>query len=475
MVIFEFMNCYQFRMKKQILVFMVLLLPLYAQAGFKKSVVLVGSKSGNSFSVERVENDNTLFWLHEVGPEHETHFQFRSIIKKIDPSKLDVYLNNGEVIYDGAIIYNEGKKNTIEGTLKANLPQGEWSITLPTGELTNRINFTREDGKVSCAFFAANGQLQREVVLEKQKGMSTRVVSQKTKFVSPKKTVKSILKTASLIGNWTSTIGKFAFVEDRYYYPNAQLQAEYIYNNKGLTELHYWNAEGVEQPVKLNEELNILKVPVLELQSLLQSFSEDTIEGANVQMIYDDNTQLKRFTLEKKDPLTISLSETQQPDLHFNFGTETVPFVLNFRTEDVLIADTLSSPQFELSWEYYHQEGWKRTIKLFPEVTYDGPFFMVVEKMPQFPGGDAALMSYLGQHIKYPEAALKLGAEGRVYVSFIVTPSGKLANVMVGRSVQTDLDKEAVRVVRSMPNWVPGVQRGKIVAVKYMLPIMFKM
>lgn len=103
--------------------------------------------------------------------------------------------------------------------------------------------------------------------------------------------------------------------------------------------------------------------------------------------------------------------------------------------------------------------------------------FVIVEKMPEFPGGQAALIQYLSNNIKYPEECRKMGVEGKVFVKFIVDPSGNITNVQVLRGVVDGklLEKEAVRVVESMPKWKPGTQGGKAVNVYFTLPISFKL
>ena len=95
------------------------------------------------------------------------------------------------------------------------------------------------------------------------------------------------------------------------------------------------------------------------------------------------------------------------------------------------------------------------------------------EQMPQFPGGEAALMKYIKSHIQYPAEALKNRTEGRVIVQFVVDNTGKIGEVKVVRSVDKDLDKEAVRVCRSMPKFTPGRMNGKAVSVWYTLPVTF--
>jgi protein TonB len=99
--------------------------------------------------------------------------------------------------------------------------------------------------------------------------------------------------------------------------------------------------------------------------------------------------------------------------------------------------------------------------------------FTIVEEMPSFPGGDEALMKYLGNNIKYPAIAKDAGIQGTVYVTFVVDEEGNVKDVKVLRSIGGGTDEEAIRVVENMPQWKPGKQRGKPVKVQYNLPIRF--
>ena len=101
--------------------------------------------------------------------------------------------------------------------------------------------------------------------------------------------------------------------------------------------------------------------------------------------------------------------------------------------------------------------------------------FRSVEQMPQFPGGEAALMKYLQSHINYPPMAAENNVQGRVVVQFVVDKTGKVGEVKVVRSVDKDLDKEAVRVCKSLPKFTPGRQNGQAVSVWYTLPVTFKL
>ena len=102
--------------------------------------------------------------------------------------------------------------------------------------------------------------------------------------------------------------------------------------------------------------------------------------------------------------------------------------------------------------------------------------FEVVEQMPEFPnGGMAGLMQFLSKNIKYPTIAQENGTQGRVTVQFVVNKDGSIVDATVLRGVDPYLDKEAIRVINSMPKWKPGMQRGKPVRVKYTVPVMFRL
>ena len=101
--------------------------------------------------------------------------------------------------------------------------------------------------------------------------------------------------------------------------------------------------------------------------------------------------------------------------------------------------------------------------------------FQVVEEMPEFPGGQGALLQFLAKSIKYPVIAQENGIQGRVTCSFVVNKDGSIVDAEVIRGVDPSLDKEAIRVINTMPKWSPGKQRGKPVRVKYTVPVTFRL
>ena len=101
--------------------------------------------------------------------------------------------------------------------------------------------------------------------------------------------------------------------------------------------------------------------------------------------------------------------------------------------------------------------------------------YSVVETMPDFPGGQKELLSFLSRNIKYPTKAIENKIQGRVIVQFVVNKDGSISGAKVVRSIDPDLDKEALRVINSMPQWKPGMNKGEIVSVKYTIPVMFRL
>lgn len=127
------------------------------------------------------------------------------------------------------------------------------------------------------------------------------------------------------------------------------------------------------------------------------------------------------------------------------------------------------------NWTIVYNEKWNEVIQSDPG-TPDNPIFEVVEHMPEFTGGGmSALMEYLSKNIKYPEAAMKKGTQGRVTVQFVVEKDGSITNVKILRGIDPELDKEAIRVISAMPKWKPGTQRGEAVRVRFTVPVMFRL
>ena len=112
-----------------------------------------------------------------------------------------------------------------------------------------------------------------------------------------------------------------------------------------------------------------------------------------------------------------------------------------------------------------------KTTQTRKDSTTDDKVYEVCEQMPIFEGGDAALLKYLREYLKYPDKTKDRGVQGRLVIGFIVEKDGSLTDVKVLRPVDIDLDAEVLRLVKGMPKWIPGRHNGQRVRVKYLLPI----
>lgn len=144
--------------------------------------------------------------------------------------------------------------------------------------------------------------------------------------------------------------------------------------------------------------------------------------------------------------------------------------ILNIVEDDVELDEELEIMDTEMS-----QDDIVDFSKMvFEEETRDeGEIFMIVEEMPEFPGGTEALQKYLAQSVDYPVVAQENGIQGRVYIQFVINQNGEVTNATILRGVDPSLDREALRVVEAMPKWKPGKQRNSPVRVSYIVPINF--
>ena len=154
---------------------------------------------------------------------------------------------------------------------------------------------------------------------------------------------------------------------------------------------------------------------------------------------------------------------------------EQVAEVLNVVEDDVEVENTDLLSSEDNQAEAQTQTYVPPVVKVEEEEQSSQQVFMVVEEMPEFPGGQAALMSFIAKSIKYPVVAQENGIQGRVTCSFVVNKDGSIVDAEVIRGIDPSLDKEALRVINTMPKWKPGKQRGKPVRVKFTVPINFRL
>ena len=167
-------------------------------------------------------------------------------------------------------------------------------------------------------------------------------------------------------------------------------------------------------------------------------------------------------------PITFPDEKLEPPPPPENKIVEILEIVKN----DIEVADNVSTVGEDM--DATHKIDWIPPV-VETEVVDEDVIVDVAEIMPEFPGGTAALMKYLGTNIKYPTISQEMGSAGRVIVQFVVDKDGSISNPEVVRGVDAYLDKEAIRVISSMPKWRPGVQNGKKVRVKYTVPVVFRL
>ena len=141
---------------------------------------------------------------------------------------------------------------------------------------------------------------------------------------------------------------------------------------------------------------------------------------------------------------------------------------------DVAVANPKAKAEEAKAAELAKAEA-KASDATAPADTTKNVVYDVTETMPQFPGGQGVLMKYLAANIKYPASAVKAKKQGRVIVTFIIQKDGSVAKARIAKSVDPELDAEALRIVKAMPNWTPGTQDGKPVNVKYIIPVNFSL
>ena len=219
-------------------------------------------------------------------------------------------------------------------------------------------------------------------------------------------------------------------------------------------------------------------------------------KNAEQQQAYMEAMQLAQLQKEAKKQEEKKQEQVKpkvEPKKEIPVARETQKFVAPVIKKDELVKETNQMKQMDqldakIAVGTETHEGAKdRTIEAVrndiavatpppaPKEEVTQKVFDVVEVMPSFPGGQAALLQYLNSHVKYPVVAQENGIQGRVTISFVVERDGSITDVKVARSVDPSLDKEAARVVSSMPRWTPGKQNGSAVRVKFNVPVVFRL
>ena len=252
---------------------------------------------------------------------------------------------------------------------------------------------------------------------------------------SPKRHNKAVLWT--LIGALLFGLLAFGFVKANQYLEERRLAME-----GEQEEVLIDMSQDAEEPEEQQERLEQPKPEVLP-EEVLKS-----VKVTELQIVEDDKVK-KEDEIKTQDELKETETAFGQKDNEKGTEDRNVTRTLK---EEVVVEKPVEKPK---------------------EVKEE--IFKSVEQMPQFPGGDAALMKYLSSHINYPPMAAENNVQGKVILQFVVEKDGRVGEVKVARSVDKDLDKEAIRVVKSLPKFTPGRQNGQAVRVWYTLPVTFKL
>ena len=181
-----------------------------------------------------------------------------------------------------------------------------------------------------------------------------------------------------------------------------------------------------------------------------------------------DPSLLRQTAVVEEEMVEITKQEEQKPQ----------PVEVPKQTTQLeIVQDDVETEDLNINAEVEQNEVIEEYVapEVVEEEVVEQEIFHIVEEMPAYPGGDKALMEYIAKNIKYPQIARESGIQGRVFVGFVVEPDGHVSNVKLLRGIGGGCDEEAMRVIKSMPKWKPGKQRGKAVRVSYQIPVMFKL
>jgi len=191
----------------------------------------------------------------------------------------------------------------------------------------------------------------------------------------------------------------------------------------------------------------------------------------------------KLTTVNLDQPPPITPNQPPPPKLDVPPPVKTIKYVAPKVTKEEVVEEEMPTQE-----ELKQVEVSNVTVEGPTEVVFEEPvqevvaegndddkIFTVVEQQPEYPGGMEAMAKFLQKNLRYPSTARRMGVDGKVFVQFVVDREGKISDVQVIKGVSADCDKEAIRVVQSMPAWKPGKQNGKAVKARFVLPIRFKL
>ncbi len=183
----------------------------------------------------------------------------------------------------------------------------------------------------------------------------------------------------------------------------------------------------------------------------------------------------RNFVIEEVEDIQITPQEEEPLPPEPEVETPVVVENLQIVEDDVKVADVTIASVDDAANKLQQTFTPPAPTQRAREEVAEDHIFEYLEEMPEFPGGQAAMMKWLSKNINYPPIAAENNIQGRVMVSFVVEPNGSISNVKIVRGVDPNLDKEAMRVVGKMPKWKPGMQTGKPVRARFTLPVQFRL
>jgi len=207
-----------------------------------------------------------------------------------------------------------------------------------------------------------------------------------------------------------------------------------------------------------------------------------TVNTADIEL--SKLAQKKEAKVERKEPVKVEMEQQKVVEKVKSSVKFTAPEIKKddevkpedeLKSQDELAKSNTAIGTFDVKGNDEQEGEVLKAQEVIAEEVKEEPPLEVAEEMPQFPGGEQALIDYLSKHIKYPPVAEENGIQGRVVLRFVVEKDGSISQVEVIKSVDPSLDKEAIRVTKSIPHWIPGKQNGQPVRVKFTLPVTFKL
>jgi len=311
-----------------------------------------------------------------------------------------------------------------------------------------------------------NPEKQQEIAYEK-------IVAHEMEHIKQGHSIDVLILEIMTVLQW---FNPFMWILKRVIRENHEFLADRAVLNSGISAAQYKQlllsqAVGFQIEMANNFNTSLVKNRIKMISKIQSS------KIANLKYVFGILTVLALvvvFACEQKESvLTETVTATNNPQLQLTLQDDKI--MIDGADADIKkVEKMISSGKLVLTKDSLGNSFISVAKEVKPKVLEeDEQVFFIVEEMPKYPGGDLALRKFIANTIKYPEGAVEKGIQGKVYVTFVVTEEGDIANAKIARGVDPLLDKEAVRVVNMQPKWTPGYQRGKAVNVSYTVPINF--